>query len=68
MANAKKCDKCGEYYAERMNPIIGSIRRITVIRDLHPFGEINIDLCEKCYQELLDFLNLTIEQGYFGKG
>lgn len=51
--NAKKCDRCGNYYtpdnAERDWSVVGRYK--------HPFGFTDTkDLCPDCYDKLLDFL------------
>ena len=57
MANAKKCDRCGEYYDEPGSNCIGGINIIPVSE-----GTIyTFDLCEDCLEDLYDFLRLNDE-------
>ena len=56
MANAKKCDRCGEYYQEReMNAIeslVNSFSPITATTSKTDVIEELIDLCPKCSKSL----------------
>ena len=57
MANAKKCDRCGEYYDEPDSNCIGGINIVPVSE-----GTIyTFDLCEDCLENLYDFLRLSDE-------
>ena len=49
MANAKKCDRCGEYYDEPGSNIVPVSEGISY----------KFDLCENCIEDLYDFLRLS---------
>ena len=62
MANAKKCDRCGQFYDNY--PIGNSVGIYNGIRRVRKdeFGSImaereTIDLCEKCMSEFAEFLS-----------
>lgn len=50
--NAKKCDRCGNYYDKNVNPtfILGKSQ---ALRDFPEF----IDLCKKCTDELEEWFH-----------
>ena len=50
---AKKCDRCGELYPRPM-----CHNRYRIVEDRWMFGDATIDLCDKCYKDLLDFLRV----------
>lgn len=62
MSDAKKCDRCGRYYATDATravtvdsiPIEGI--DIGVVRNIHP--TFWCDLCEECVEELLKFMHI----------
>ena len=68
MANAKKCDRCSDYYDDftkeyvvnhySYNGFISSDRTsVTYVDSDSGYKPIPaVDLCPKCYQELLEFL------------
>lgn len=59
MANAYKCDKCGNFYEKQIS------RRKIDILVRHPYGCQYIDLCPACYENLVKWLNLDKdEDGY----
>ena len=61
MSLAKKCDRCGIYYEQRnisfkkqsINGIMLADRKVN--NESH-FGRMNIDLCPKCLNSLVDRL------------
>lgn len=57
MANAKKCDRCGEYYDEPGSKCIGGINIVPVSEGTR----YKFDLCENCLEDLYDFLRLSDE-------
>lgn len=52
MADAKQCDRCKNFYTR---PGVG---RLYVIRRVGGLYDINLDLCDKCYSDLLKFLGI----------
>lgn len=50
MANAKKCDRCGAFYDEIINP------NLRIEEHNYPFVNY-IDLCPQCVEELKQWLN-----------
>ena len=59
MANVKKCDRCGKYYdkctsTKRINGY--NVRGINIFISYGPYLE--LDLCEKCIDDLYDFLGI----------
>lgn len=65
MADAKKCDRCGEFYVERVidckkiggdhiRPLNGTLR---VYEGFSNSG-FYYDLCPACFDTLMDFLNI----------
>ena len=57
MAEAKKCDVCGALY-ER--PLCN--REVEVVKDCHYYGSVKYDLCDDCYEELLNWLGKRINK------
>ena len=51
MANAYKCDVCGDLFERE------SVPDIAVVVYHHGYGEMRKDLCHKCQKELEDWLN-----------
>ena len=51
MANAYKCDVCGDLFTRECVPDV----RVVIYR--HGYGEFRQDLCPKCQKELEDWLN-----------
>lgn len=49
--NAKRCGRCGAFYAERLGMDKFRVFRFTIGRDC-----LNIDLCDDCYKKLKSFL------------
>lgn len=46
MANAKKCDRCGELYSTMVSP------DIRILKYVHGYDEFKIELCSQCQDEL----------------
>jgi methionyl-tRNA synthetase len=53
MANAKKCDRCGKFYQEMVNPTL-TVRQYVSMRDRH----VDYDLCPKCTEKLYSFMKM----------
>ncbi len=66
MANAKKCDICGKYYDVAEQPdglLYDDFRNTSMIRVLrhtgtfsHPHDVMQFDACERCLQDVLDYI------------
>ena len=59
MSDAKKCDRCGKYYdkCQNVKTINGyKVRGIKIFTSYGPYLE--LDLCEKCIDDLYDFLGI----------
>ena len=59
MSSAKKCDRCGKYYdkctsSKRINGY--KVKGINIFTSYGPYLE--LDLCEKCIDDLYDFLGI----------
>ena len=59
MANVKKYDRCGKYYdkctsTKRINEY--KVKGIKIFTSYGPYLE--LDLCEKCIDDLYDFLGI----------
>ena len=63
MADAKKCDRCGTLYEDhKQEYFITHLEYTGKLPPFHPYEAIpRKDLCPKCYQELLEFLNVKKE-------
>lgn len=63
MAEAKKCDRCGTLYEDHKVEYLIIRLEYTGIRTPFPRDQAipRKDLCPKCYQELLEFLNVKKE-------
>jgi hypothetical protein len=59
MANAKKCDVCGELYE---CPICNDVVRIHI--DCGYLGDKYVDLCDICYGKLCNFVKPTLPKDY----
>lgn len=59
MANAKKCDICGNLYEL---PVCGDEVRIHL--DFGYLGDRYVDLCDNCYGRLCDFVKPTLPKDY----
>ena len=59
MANAKKCDRCGEFYisGEIMFRIDDEFPAELYITGRSGLNIKNYDLCDKCWKEFMDFLD-----------
>lgn len=49
--NAKRCDRCGAFYAERFRMFKFQVFQFTI-----GSGRRSIDLCDDCYKKLKSFL------------
>lgn len=58
MADAKKCDICGKFYAI---PTYNDTIRICY--DIGRYNGDYIDLCDDCYKKLCDFVKPAIPEG-----
>lgn len=59
MANAKKCDRCGNLYDR---PLCNDVVRIHL--DFGYAGDRYVDLCDGCYNKLCDFVRPTLPKDY----
>lgn len=50
MANAKRCDKCGNFY------IVNSIYQNLCVQKRRGLSWNELDLCDNCFKELREFL------------
>lgn len=59
MANAKKCDRCGKFYIQNDNKfeIDGEVPTNLNIFGRSGWNIKEYDLCDKCWEELMDFLD-----------
>lgn len=59
MANAKKCDRCGKYYDKCPNVKTINGYKVLGIKIFTSYGPyLELDLCEKCIDDLYDFLGI----------
>ena len=59
MASAKKCDRCGKYYDECTSTKRINDYRVKCIKIFTSYGPyLELDLCEKCIDDLYDFLGI----------
>lgn len=56
MADAKQCDRCKNFYPR------SGCGRYYVIRRVGGLYDINLDLCDKCYSDLLKFIGIESEK------
>lgn len=80
MANAKKCDICGNFYTvpeqdpnyvweETMNTSMVRILRLnTEKRGIHHDVVLQYDVCETCLQDLLDYILTKQAESGLAKG
>lgn len=54
MADAKKCDRCGEFYVAK-----NFRQKLTVRVNSGSNTWYELDLCDKCHKELQAFLNFN---------
>ena len=59
MANAKKCDICGDLYE---SPICNDVVRIHL--DFGHMGDRYVDLCDPCYRNVCNFIKPTLPKDY----
>ena len=59
MADAKKCDICGELYEI---PICNDVVKIHI--DFVYLGDRYVDLCDDCYNKLCNFVKPTLPEDY----
>ena len=66
MSNAKKCDRCGNYYTDRKDKSLRHRDRTVdyiTLESLYNSGRgIDFDLCNDCVAELFEFLHISNEQ------
>lgn len=55
MSAAYECDRCGMLYRSKEG-WLGSRRKTEITIDLHPIDQRRLELCDKCQQELLNWL------------
>ena len=58
MADAKKCDICGKFYA-----IPTCSDMIRIYSEMEHYNGDYIDLCDDCYKKLCDFIRPAIPEG-----
>ena len=58
MADAKKCDRCGKFYDKCPKAKSINGRYVQGIRISTSGPYIELDLCEKCINDLYDFLGI----------
>ena len=58
MSDAKKCDRCGKYYDKSTNAKSIDGRSVRGIKIFTSGPYIELDLCEKCIDDLYDFLGI----------
>ena len=59
MANAKKCDICGDLYEL---PICNDVVRIHL--DFGHMGDRYVDLCDTCYRNVCNFVKPALPKDY----
>ena len=59
MANAKKCDICGAFYA---TPICTDVVRVRL--ELEHMKDRYVDFCDDCYDKLCEFVKPTLPEDY----
>lgn len=52
MADAKQCDRCKNFYTH------SGVRRGYYIQQLGGLYDFRLDLCDKCYSDLLKFMGI----------
>lgn len=76
MANAKKCDRCGKYYTDRVQVISTASGDGDITFTDHPqvicFGEEGkitpsekMDICYECFDSFIDWLNEYHNKGEY---
>ena len=58
MSAAKKCDRCGKYYDKCPNAKTINGYKVRGIKIFTSGPYIELDLCEKCIDDLYDFLGI----------
>ena len=64
MANAKKCDRCGNFYDPYRGirtKINGTLYSVFIVSLANSFTRINFDICPACMKETIKFLGLEDE-------
>lgn len=58
MANAKQCDRCGQFYPIELFSINHEEEwwRYEIRMDCHPYGDTKVDLCTDCRKKLYNWL------------
>ena len=59
MADAKKCDRCGDLYD---TPLCNDVVRIHM--DFGYCGDRYVDLCDRCYNKLCEFIASAVPEGF----
>jgi hypothetical protein len=59
MSMARQCDRCGKLCKPKN--FSTESYRYTVVKDLHPYPAVNLDLCEDCQESLVEWLNEVSE-------
>lgn len=55
--NAKRCDRCGKYYA--VEAPFQNIKYSIIIKNLRSLGSGTLDLCKDCQEKLNIFMEET---------
>lgn len=65
MANAKKCDRCGEFYEKRSydckttySKFIKMLEGDLKVHEVNSSSGFYFDLCPICFHKLMDFLHI----------
>ena len=56
MTNAKQCDRCKNFYP------LNSVSHYYKIKRIGTLYDDNLDLCDKCYSDLLKFIGVDSEK------
>lgn len=70
MANAKKCDRCGEFYEKRSidcktinSKFFKRLEGNLMVYEVNTSSGFYFDLCPACFHELMDFLHIEEVEG-----
>ena len=58
MSEAKQCDRCGKLYELKFLDEVdyrADWWRFILSKDMHPYGEVKIDLCNECRKNLAEW-------------